>query len=137
MITPTTVWLTASKHAYREEQRHEEGVGEREPVDALVRVVVQVNVPARSVGDLALLELHTVGVDDLVRSVHGLAVSEERESYCVAQLGASDQLVVVLRVVNAGRSDTNANDGELVRILMVVDGKGELKWRQWNKNTWL
>lgn len=62
---------------------------------------------------------------------------EKRENDRVSQLGASDQLVVVFRVVNAGRSHANADDGELVRILVVVDGKGELKWNRQNTHTWL
>lgn len=70
-------------------------------------------------------------------SVHGLAVNGERENDSVALLGASDQLVFVLNVIDAGRRDTNANDGVLVRVLMVINGEGKLEWKPRNNRTWL
>ena len=111
--------VTRPRHAHGEEQCHEETVGEREPVRALL-AALQVDVPARPVLDVALLELDRVRVDDVFGDVHHLRVRKRRWNH--------HELPVILNVVDAGRNHAHADDTVLaVTILVICDGEGQLE----------
>ena len=66
--------MTPCPDSHGEEKSHEEAVGQREPVHALLAVPLQVDVPPAAIFHRALLEADRVGVDHLLRDVDHLGV---------------------------------------------------------------
>ena len=104
-----------------EEESHAERVHEGEPVSSLPARVLQVDVPARAVVDLARFELHGVGEGDGAGSLqHHQRIHSARK-----------KLAVVLHVVDTGRSSVHTHDTiAVIRVLVVEDRKGDLEVRQ-------
>ena len=119
--------VTRPPHAHGEEQGHEETVGEREPVRALL-AALQVDVPARPVLDVALLELDRVRVDDVFGDVHHLRVRKRRWNHHATVARFRHELPVILNVVDAGRNHAHADDAVFaVTVLVICDGEGQLE----------
>ena len=111
-----------------EEQSHEKRIHEREPVSSLPTRVLQINVPARAVVDLALLELHGVGERDGAGLLqHHLRVHT-----------AGKKLPVVLHIVNTGRSRVHAHYAiAAIGVPVVEDREGDLGEKTAKRRTWL
>lgn len=104
-----------------EEESHAERVHEGEPVSSLPARVLQVDVPARTVVDLARFKLHGVGEGD------GAGSFQHHERVHTAR----KKLAVVLHVVNTGRSSVHAHDTIAVILVLVVQNrKGDLSVKE-------
>ena len=89
---------------------------------------LQVDVPARPVRDVTLLEFDRVRVDDVLGNVDHLFVMREKWNDHAAIAGFRHELAVVLDVVDAGRNDADTNDTVLAVIVRVVsDGERQLQ----------
>ena len=89
---------------------------------------LQVDVPARSVFDVALLELDRVRVDDVFGDVHHLRVRKRRWKDHAAVARFRHEFPVILNVVDAGRNHAHADDTVLaVTVLVICDGEGQLE----------
>ena len=89
---------------------------------------LQVDVPARPVFDVALLELDRVRVGDVLGDVHHLRVRKRRWNHHAAVARFRHELPVILNVVDAGGNHADADDTVLaVTVLVVRDSEGQLE----------
>ena len=112
--------MTPCPDSYGEEEGHEEAVGEREPVNSLFAVPLQVDVPATTVFNLAFLESNRVCVHHLLWSVEHLRVEQQSFSHHVAIVALRHQFPIVNHVINTRRDNTHSYDTILVIVTVVV-----------------